>query len=135
MHAVVLEYPPMTPDLPVEFELLETSFERCRVCFGLHLRNSIHITLRLPRRCGMNCPAQQVKIAIFFNEGNGFSILFMRIPRPSLLLGIPDVLNSQKSTILRCTKIPLATKFGCISLIPLAFFSRAQECPLSIVEI
>ena len=50
MHAVVLEYPPMTWDLPVSFEFLGTSCERFRVCFGLHLRNSVHTTLRLPRR-------------------------------------------------------------------------------------
>ena len=33
------------------------------------------------------------------------------------------------------TKIPLATMFGCISLIPLAFVSGSQECPVSIVKI
>ena len=32
------------------------------------------------------------------------------------------------------TKIPLATIPGCISLIPLTFFSGSQECPVSIVK-
>ena len=42
MHAVVLEYPPKTGDLPVLLEFWETYCERFRVCFGLHLQNSVH---------------------------------------------------------------------------------------------
>ena len=86
---------------------------------------------------GMNSPVQQINIDIFPNGVYGFSII-------SLLENSTAqrayTLEYRMSWILKhfhhvCrTKIPLATIFGCISLIPLAFFSGSQECPVSIVE-
>ena len=87
---------------------------------------------------GMNSPVQQVNIAIFTIEVDGVSIIFLleysTAQRAYLTLwktGWPEF--SKIVHHLWRTKIPLATIIGCISLIPLAFFSRSQECPVSIV--
>ena len=86
---------------------------------------------------GMNSPVQQVNIAIFPIEVNGFSIIsFLENSTAeraySLELRMSWILKSFHH--LWRTKIPLATIFGCISLIPLAFFSRSQECPMCILK-
>ena len=144
MHAVVLEYPQMTWDLPVLFEFLWTSCEHFQVCFGLLLRISVHTPLRLPLRLpglvrGMTSPVQQVDIAIFSIEVDGVSDCFSSwvVHGPAgLPPGIPDVLNSQKfPPFVTHEKSTLATIIGCISLIPLASFSGSQECQVSIVKI
>ena len=66
-----------------------------------------------------------------------FRLLFLfNIPRPSGLIpwntGCPWILEIFHH--LWSTKIPLAARIDCISLIPLASLSGSQECPVSVIE-
>ena len=86
---------------------------------------------------GMHSPVQQVNIAKIPIEANGFSIISL-LENSTAQRAYP--LEYRMSWILIIfhhlwrTEIPLATIFGCISLIPLVFFSASQECLVSIVK-
>ena len=78
----------------------------------------------------MNSPVQQVNIAIFPIEVNGFSIVSLL---ENSTVQRSYSLEYRMSWILKNvhhlwrTKIPLATLFGCFSLISLAFFSGSPR--------
>ena len=140
MHAVVLIHQPMTWDLPVLFEFaghLASTFGSALACFSRVMSTPLcvcPVDTELVR--GMNSPVQKSILqysTLTWMVSRLF--FFLRIPRHSGL-----TLEYQMSWILKIfyhlwrTKIPLATIIGCISLIPLAFFSGSQECPVSTIK-
>ena len=81
---------------------------------------------------GMNSPVQQVNIAMFSIEVDGVSIIFLiEYSTAQRAYSLEHLLSWMLKIVhhLWSTKIPLATIIGCISLIPLAFFSRGPRMP------
>ena len=142
--AVISEKQPMTWVPPSSFEFLGVFCEHFQVCSDLPL-----VTAPYVQSWFEECTVLYSKSTLYCSPlkwigSRLFSSLVFHVPAGSSP-GKPGVVNfrnlppSLKHATIKIvhqlwrTKIPLATIFGCISLIPLAFFSRSQERPVSIV--